>query len=206
MAGAEDDRLARRLAVMGLMLAVVALLAVAGVHNMRARRAAMQAAQAKVIAVQPAADSGFDTGPVPMKGKPAPQFVLLDVAGKKVSMAELKGHPLVINFWATFCGPCKIEMPWFEEFSATYKDKGLVILGVDQDDDMPKDTVAAAAKKIGVTYPILMPAKSTTKDFQLGDYLPETFYIDRNGTVVEQSVGTPTKDQMEANIRKAIGG
>jgi len=71
---------------------------------------------------------------------------------------------------------------------------------------MPKDTVAAAAKKIGVTYPILMPAKSTTKDFQLGDYLPETFYIDKNGTVVEQSVGTPTKDQMEANIRKAIGG
>ncbi len=187
------------------MLAAIVLLALAGVHNMRARRAIMQQqAQVQVIKAGPAADTGFDTGAAAMKGKAAPAFTMLDVNGKKVSMADFKGHPVVINFWATYCGPCRIEMPWFEEFTAKYKDQGVIILGVDQDEDMPSNTVAAAAKKIGVTYPILMPSKTTTKDFALGDYLPETFYIDKNGTVVEQSVGTPSKDELEANIRKAI--
>jgi len=70
---------------------------------------------------------------------------------------------------------------------------------------MPRDQVAAGAKKTGVTYPILMPDKDIAKSYALGDYLPETFYVDKNGTVVEESIGTPSKDEVEANIRKAVG-
>jgi len=130
----------------------------------------------------------------------------IHISGKKVTLDDFKGHPVVINFWATYCLPCKLEMPWFEEFTKKYGGQGLVVLGVDQDEDMPKEQVAAAAKKTGVDYPILMPSKTIAKDYALGDYLPETIYVDKTGKIVEESVGTPTKDEMEAEVRKVIGG
>ena len=64
---------------------------------------------------------------------------------------------MVVNFWATWCGPCKLEMPWFESADNKYKPQGLVILGLSQDDGTSKDKIAAAAKQIGVSYPILLP-------------------------------------------------
>jgi len=197
------------------MVVLVGLLVWAGVYNLRQRRLAMQQAQAKIVLVKdgtnPPAGSGSGSvdasafGGESLKGKIAPGFTLVDLSGKKVSLADFKGHPVVINFWATYCGPCRLEMPWFQEFSGKYQPQGLIVLGVDQDEDMPRDQVAAGAKKTGVTYPILMPDKGIAKSYELGDYLPETFYVDKNGTVVEESVGTPSKDEVEANIRKAVG-
>jgi peroxiredoxin len=97
-------------------------------------------------------------------------------------------------------------MPWFEEFYAKYKPQGLVVLGLSQDDtDMPRSELAAAAKKIGVTYPILMPDDKIAKVYSLADYLPETFYLDKNGIVVEHTLGTPSKDELEAHVLKAMG-
>jgi thiol-disulfide isomerase/thioredoxin len=196
---------ARRLAVGMGMLVVVMVLFLAGVHNYRARQMAMAQKQLQLVKNAPAPENTMESDEPSLRGKPAPAFSLVDVAGKKVSLADYKGHAVVINFWATYCGPCLIEMPWFEEFSAKYKDKGLVVLGIDQDEDMAAAKVAASAKKIGATYPILMPNKTISKDYALADYLPESFYIDSKGVVVGHSVGTPTKDQMEAEIRKAIG-
>src|ERR1700760_2339400 len=102
----------------------------AGVRNFRERKAGMQRTQEKVMTLQKnspeeanAAAPGSE-----LHGKPAPAFTLKDLDGKKVTLAQFKGHPVVVNFWATWCGPCKLEMPWFEEFSHKYQDKGLVIL------------------------------------------------------------------------------
>jgi len=203
----------RRIGVLAAMVVLVGLLVWAGVYNLRQRRAAMQHAQIVLVkdGTNPPAASGSGSddasvfGGESLKGKVAPGFTLVDLSGKKVSLADFKGHPVVINFWATYCGPCRLEMPWFQEFSGKYQPQGLVVLGVDQDEDMPRDQVAAGAKKTGVTYPILMPDKGIAKSYALGDYLPQTFYVDKNGTVVEESVGTPSKDEVEANIRKAVG-
>ena len=203
----------RRIGVLAGMLVVVGLLVWAGVYNLRQRRLAMQQAQqSQIVLVKdgsaaPAGAAGeAEAVGTALKGKAAPGFTLVDLTGKKVSLAEFKGRPVVVNFWATWCGPCKLEMPWFEEFSGKYKPQGLVVLGVDQDDlDMPKDTIAAAAKKIGVSYPILLPNKTIAKDYALADYLPETFYLNKDGIVVEHSLGAPSKDEMEANIRKTLG-
>jgi len=205
------ERLVRRFGVVMVMLVVAALLVVAGIHNMRSRRAEMQSKQQVILTKEGEAApangqaSTMDSvmGPS-LRGKMAPGFTLVDTTGKKVSLADFKGHPVVINFWATYCGPCKLEMPWFEEFSHKYQADGLIVLGVDQDEDMPTEKIAAAAKKIGASYPILMPDKKIAGNYSLGDYLPETFYVNKSGNIVEQSVGAPPKDEMEANVRKAI--
>jgi thiol-disulfide isomerase/thioredoxin len=203
--------LVRRLAVVVAIVAVVGLMFWAGLRNHRARQAAMQ--QKMVVLSKDGtgmnAMPGMDGAPTDanestLQGKAAPGFSLVDVAGKKVSLADYKGRPVVINFWATYCGPCRLEMPWFEEFTAKYKDKGLVVLGVDQDEDLGKGAVADAAKKVGVTYPILMPDKTIAKNYDLGDYLPQTFYVSKSGVVVAEIVGARPKDEIEANVQKAI--
>lgn len=199
--------MARRLAVLGLLVVGVTMVIVAGMHNLRARREAMQRAQQNEVVLAKAdspSDSEADPMGQPMLGKVAPPFTLVDLTGKKVSLGDFKGHPIVLNFWATFCGPCKLEMPWFQQLVGKYQGQGLVVLGLDQDDGMGTAEVAAAAKRVGVSYPILMPDSKVGKDYKLSDYLPETFYIGKNGKVVDQTIGAHSKDELEADIQKAI--
>ena len=191
------------------MIALVGVLFWAGLHNLRHRQAVSEANHIKLIPAAAATSATDDSGPpdvegANLRGKDAPAFTLSDLSGKKVSLAEFKGHPVVVNFWATWCGPCKLEMPWFQEFSTKYKGQGLEILGLSQDDGASPNDVAAAAKRIGVTYTILMPDEAVAKKYGGVDYLPETFYIDRAGKVVDVTAGAPSKDQMEALIRKTI--
>ena len=190
------------------MLVVVAVLAVAGMYNLRARRAAVEANHVQLIPATAGsgdAGSGEDEGTA-LQGKAAPGFSLVSTDGKKVSLSDYKGRPVLVNFWATWCGPCKLEMPWLEEFSNKYKGQGLVVLGMDEDQDMAPAEVGQTAKKIGVSYPILMPDKKeeTAKAYGGIDYTPETFYVDKSGKVVAVSLGAPSKDRMEALIQKVI--
>ena len=197
----------RRFGVLGVMLVVVAVLAVAGMYNLRARRAAIEANHVQLIPATQAGsgDSGEDEGTA-LQGKAAPEFTLVSTDGKKVSLSDFKGRPVLVNFWATWCGPCKLEMPWLEEFSNKYKAQGLVVLGMDEDQDVAPAEVARAAKRIGVSYPILMPDKKeeTAKAYGGIDYTPETFYVDKSGKVVAVSLGAPSKDRMEALIQQTI--
>ena len=139
-----------------------------------------------------------------LKGKSAPGFTLVDLSGKKVSLSQFKGHPVIVNFWATWCGPCKLEMPWFEEMNQKYKDKGLVILGLSQDTGTDVAEISKSAKKVGVTYEILQPDDNVSKLYGGVDYLPETFYVDGRGMIAETSAGAPTKDEIEANVKKIL--
>lgn len=198
----------RRLAVLAVMAGVLVLLFWAGVRNLRNRRLLLERDHVALIPASPAADNAAppDAEGAGLRGKAAPAFTLKDLSGKKVSLSDFKGHPVVVNFWATWCGPCKLEMPWFQEFSAKYKPQGLEVLGLSQDDGASAGDIAAAAKHLGVTYPILMPDEKVAKQYGGVDYLPETFYVDRAGNVVEVTAGAPSKDQMEALIRKTIAG
>lgn len=190
------------------MVLVIAALAWTGMRNLQARRAALAANHVELI---PAAKGGADAA-VPgaegsqLQGKQAPPFTLTSTAGKKVSLSDFKGRPVVVNFWATWCGPCKLEMPWFEEFSKKYASDGLVVLGLNQDDGIEPAEVDKAAKHIGVSYPMLMPDKDerTSKAYGGVDYLPETFYVDRAGKVISVTAGAPSKDRMDALIQTAV--
>ena len=198
----------RRLVIVALLIAGVTLIVVAGAHNLRHRQTEMQKAQE--VQLSPAASSSASADPSDdpaaklLLGKAAPSFTLVDLDGKKVSLADYKGHAVVLNFWATYCGPCKLEMPWFQDLQNKYKDKGLVVLGLDQDDGMAVKEVAAASKRVGVTYPILMPDDKVSKSYQLSDYIPETFYVDKSGKIVEQTIGAHSKNELEADVQKAI--
>ena len=197
----------RRLAVVVLLVAGMTLVVMAGTHNLRHRQMVMQKAQQSDVQLTPASagtDPSEDPAAKLLLGKAAPSFTLVDLNGKKVSLADYKGHAVVLNFWATYCGPCKLEMPWFQDLQNKYKDKGLVVLGLDQDDGMAVKEVAAASKRVGVTYPILMPDDKISKSYQLGDYIPETFYVDKTGKIVEQTIGAHSKDELEADVQKAI--
>lgn len=189
------------------MFLVIAALFWAGVHNLRARRALLERNHVELM---PATAGNADSGPpdvegADLRGKPAPAFTLTGTDGRKVSLKDFKGRPVMLNFWATWCGPCKLEMPWIQDFYTRYKPQGLVVLGLSQDEGIAPSEVANAAKKIGVSYPILMPDEKVAKAYGGVDYLPETFYVDKAGAVVAVTAGAPTKDQMEANIKQAIG-
>jgi thiol-disulfide isomerase/thioredoxin len=201
--------------VFGVMVVGIALLLWAGWHNLRERRVAMQRAQENHVVLVPekagAAQATDSQSPeaeaTQMRGKVAPPFTLVTLDGKKVSLSDYKGHPVLVNFWATWCGPCKVEMPWFEEFNKQYAAQGLVILGLADDVDAGKDAIAKVATKTGVTYPILLTDGKVQKAYggtEGMDYLPMSFYVDRNGVVVEETAGLGSKDQIEAHIKKAI--
>ena len=198
----------RKFGVLIAMIVVVAGLAFAGAYNLRARRAAVEANHVELMPAKAADSAAPDGSGGQLQGKAAPAFSLVSTDGKKVSLSDFKGKPVVVNFWATWCGPCKLEMPWFEEFSKKYKDQGLVVLGLNQDDGLAPAEVARAAQHIGVSYPVLMPDKDDAISKQYGgvDYLPETFYIDRTGKIVSVSAGAPSKDQMQGLIEMAMAG
>ncbi len=205
----------RTAAVLGATILAIALLIWAGVHNMRDRKLAEQQPQVVLVpksaaekpgaATSPDADQG---GPVPaLQGKIAPAFTLVDLDGKKVSLAQFKGKPVMVNFWATWCAPCKLEMPWLEEFHQKYGPSGLVILGIAAD-DAGKTVIANTAKKLGVTYPILLADGTVQTAYGGVDYMPESFYVGRDGKVMLQTAGIDGgqggKDEMEANVKKLV--
>lgn len=197
--------LGRRVGVLVAIVVVVGLLFWAGVHNLRARRAAMQQAQQAPVTILKSDDVPPGALTENLVGKTAPAFTLVDLAGKKVSLADYKGKPVVVNFWATYCGPCQLEMPWFEEFTKKYAADNLVVLGIDYEDGVTKEAVEKAVKKVGVTYPILLADAKVPGNYGLGDYLPVTVYVGKDGAVVTETPGAPSKDEMEANIKKTIG-
>ena len=193
------------------MVVGIALLLWAGWHNLRERRLAMQQAEANHVVLVPgraagqADTSGAAESEAPtMRGKQAPSFTLTTLDGKKVSLSDYKGRPVLVNFWATWCGPCKIEMPWFEQFHKKYEGQGFEILGLADDVDAGKDAISKVVQKTGVTYPILLTDGKVQTAYGGLDYLPMSFYIDKRGVIVEETAGIGGKDEIEAHIKKTI--
>jgi cytochrome c biogenesis protein CcmG/thiol:disulfide interchange protein DsbE len=150
----------------------------------------------------------------PLQGKTVPEFTLEDLNGKKISLADYKGKALLINFWATWCAPCKIETPWLVELRNQYSAQGFEILGVSMDDldrDDPaklsgeKKDIARFVQQMKMPYPVLIGGDSISKPYGGLDDLPTSFFVDRNGIVVAAQLGLTSKDEIEAKIKKSLG-
>jgi thiol-disulfide isomerase/thioredoxin len=204
----EDCAVKRMGFVVGLMVVGISLMLWAGWHNLRERRLAMQKAQenkVQLIPGQSATPGNTVEGEAPkMQGKPAPGFTLETLDGKKVSLSDYKGRPVLVNFWATWCGPCKVEMPWFEGFRKQYASQGFEILGLTDDVEVGKEKIGKVAEKIGVTYPILMTDGKVQTAYGGLDVLPMSFYVDKNGKIVVETAGLGPKDEVEAHIKETI--
>jgi thiol-disulfide isomerase/thioredoxin len=141
------------------------------------------------------------------KGKRARNFVLRDLSGKSISLRDFAGKPVIVNFWATWCPPCLQEMPWFEELTKEYAQSGLTILGLSLDIESNSATpekIATTVRRLGVTYPILLPDKSIHALYGPVHLLPETFYINRKGVIVEDVWGHADKGTIEKYIREIV--
>ena len=139
-----------------------------------------------------------------MKGKPAPAFSLESLQGKTVTLADFHGKAVLLNFWATWCQPCKIEMPWFEEMQNQYGPQGLQVVGIAMD-DASKDEIAKFAKDMGVNYPILLGKESVGDAYGGVQFLPSTFFIGRDGKVVDRIFGLRSRSEIEDDIKLSLG-
>ena len=139
-------------------------------------------------------------------GKPAPDFELplLQGKGKTLKLSELKGKAVVVNFWATWCEPCKIEMPWLVDLQKKYSGEGLQIIGIAMDDTDDK-TISEFAHKMGVNYPVLKGTEKVADSYGGIDGLPTLFFVDRSGKIVEHELGLRSLSVIEANIKKSLG-
>jgi thiol-disulfide isomerase/thioredoxin len=134
----------------------------------------------------------------------APDFELQSLDGKTIHLSDFRGKAVLLNFWATWCQPCKIEMPWFEQLQKQYAPAGLQVIGVAMD-DAGKEDIAKFAKNLGVDYPILLGKESVGDAYGGVQFLPATFYVARDGRVVDKVFGLKGRDEIEGNIKKALG-
>jgi thiol-disulfide isomerase/thioredoxin len=136
-------------------------------------------------------------------GSLAPDFELSALDGKKVKLSDLRGKAVLLNFWATYCGPCKIEMPWFVELQKEYGPEGFQIVGVAMDDASTEE-IAKFAKEMGVNYPILIGQDSVAQSYGGVSVLPTTFFIDRDGKVTAREFGLRSRSDFVDDIKKAM--
>ncbi|MGA9508773.1 MAG: TlpA disulfide reductase family protein [Candidatus Sulfotelmatobacter sp.] len=134
---------------------------------------------------------------------PAPDFTLQSLDGKTMRLSDFRGKAVLLNFWATWCGPCKIEMPWFVELQNQYAAQGFQIVGVAMD-DASKEDISKFAKDMGVNYPILIGKESVGDEYGGVPALPESFLIGRDGKIVDKILGLRGKAEIEDAIKKAI--
>ncbi len=146
---------------------------------------------------------GMAHGGADMKGVEAPDFTLQSLEGKTVHLSDFRGKGVLLNFWATWCQPCKIEMPWFAELQKRYGPQGLQVLGVAMDDAGPEE-IGKFAHDLGVNYPILVGQEAVGNAYGGVQFLPATFYIGRDGKVVDKVFGLKGRGEIEDSIKKVL--
>ncbi len=142
----------------------------------------------------------------PEKGRrAAPDFDLKDADGKAVKLSDYRGKVVLLNFWATWCGPCKIEIPWFMDFENQYKDKGFAVLGVAMDEE-GWEVVRPYIRNRQVNYRILMGTDPVAQLYGGVESLPTSFVLDREGKIASVHIGLVSKSEYKNDIEQLLGG
>ena len=135
--------------------------------------------------------------------KPAPEFNLKDSNGQTVHLSDYKGKVVLLDFWATWCGPCKIEIPWFMEFEQQWKDRGFAVVGVSMDED-GWNVVKPYIQQYKVNYRILLGNDQVGEIYGGVESLPTTFLIDRQGKIASVHIGLSGKDEFKYAINQLL--
>ncbi len=135
----------------------------------------------------------------------APNFALKDADGRTVQLSDYHGKVILLNFWATWCGPCEIEIPWFIDFERQLKGQGFVVIGISMDDE-GWPVVRPFISRFGVNYPVLLGNDSIGQLYGGIDSLPTTFLVDREGRIAAVHVGLVSKSRYENDIKTVLEG
>jgi cytochrome c biogenesis protein CcmG/thiol:disulfide interchange protein DsbE len=149
-------------------------------------------------------DAAAPAGVQPVaKRKLAPEFALKDADGKTVRLSDYKGKVVLLDFFATWCGPCKIEIPWFMQFERRHRDRGFSVLGVSMDDE-GWEVVKPFLARLGVNYRVVIGDDATAQAYGGVEALPTTFLIDRDGRVAAKHVGVTSRSDFEDDIEELL--
>ena len=153
------------------------------------------------------AEAGASRRRATQSSKPANlNFTLKDSEGKDFNLASQKGKVILLDFWATWCPPCKVEIPWFVEFQQKYGPKGLIVIGVSVDD--PASALKPFGEKYKVNYPLLVgDGRDDIKGprgYNAAWGLPKTFVIGRDGAICKTHIGLSVKEHFEQQIKSLL--
>jgi len=197
--------------LIGLLLAAAAILVVIGVaathwpHVLaeRSTSAVHQSAASVNPTTEPAADEDVKVVRFASNAIAAPPFLLMDLQGHVISTAQFPGHVVLLSFWATWCPPCREEIPELKELQSRYKDQ-LQVIGVSLDDE-PARQVAQFVVRAGINYSVVMGSPEITQEYGGVPALPTNFLIDRRGRVVQKHVGLYPLSVYDTEIRALLG-
>jgi len=146
----------------------------------------------------------------PLVGKRAPEVNELIVVGEgaaehdRMSLAALRGHVVVLDFWATWCPPCREAIPILSRLAHRYASRGVEFYGVDLEPQLTPEALADADRALGATYPTLVDRSGSLQRAYAVTHLPSIFVIDGRGVVRQVTVGLPDEDNLDAEIRKLL--
>ena len=135
--------------------------------------------------------------------RPAPDFTLEDADGNEVTLSDLEGQVVLLNFWATWCGPCKIEMPWFVDFQRKYKDRGFAVVAVSLDEE-GWEVVRPYAEEMQFNFPVVVGNDEMASKFGDVYALPTTLMINKEGEIVSTHTGLVGRDVYEEEIESLL--
>ncbi len=134
--------------------------------------------------------------PAPQKGFKAPDFTLSTPDGEVYTLSELEGRPILINLWASWCGPCRQEMPAMQNLFEEYKDEGFIVLAVNTTHQDNYDAAVGFANELGLTFPILMDINGQVSDLYQLRATPTSFFVDTKGIIQEVVLGGPMAEAL----------
>ena len=151
---------------------------------------------------QPITSNGQEATAVVNAGESAPDFTLVDLEGNQVSLSDFRGKTVFVNFWATWCPPCRAEMPEIEAIYQEYKDKEVVVIGIDIME--PEDVVRQYVEQGGYSWTFVLDTSGeVTANYEVAA-IPTSFFIDREGIIQAVNIGAMTKRAMENKLAEAM--
>jgi peroxiredoxin len=135
--------------------------------------------------------------------KPAPNFSLKDADGRVVQLSDFRGKVVLLNFWATWCDPCRIEIPWFVEFERQHKGQGFAVVGVSMDED-GWQAIKPFVSETGINYRVLLGDEKVSDLYGGIDSLPTSFVIDREGRIAAVHIGLVSKSRYENDLQQLL--